>query len=114
MNELPVDWHMLVALMAPRPVYIATAADDHWGDPYGSFLSCKYAGPVYELYGKSGVGVDDMPPVNRPVGDYIGYHNRKGGHSINAYDWRQFITFANKHGIESIVMLSSVQNEQSK
>ncbi len=100
-NELPVDWHMLVALMAPRPVYIATAADDHWGDPYGSFLSAKYAGPVYKLFGKGGLGVDDMPAVDTPVGDFIGYHNRRGGHSINDYDWKQFLAFADRHlGIE--------------
>jgi len=100
-NELPVDWHMLVALIAPRPVYIATAADDHWGDPYGSFLSCKYAESVYKLFGKGGLGVDDMPAVDVPVGDFIGYHNRKGGHSINDYDWKQFLAFADRHfGIE--------------
>jgi hypothetical protein len=100
-NDLPVDWHMLVALMAPRPVYIATAADDHWGDPYGSFLSAKYAGPVYKLFGKVGVGADDIPAVDEPVGDFIGYHNRRGGHSINNYDWKQFLAFADRHlGIE--------------
>ena len=114
-NELPVDWHMLVALMAPRPVYIATAADDHWGDPYGSFLSAKYAGPVYELFGKAGLGVDDMPAVDVPVGDFIGYHNRAGGHSINDYDWKQFLAFADRHfGIERIQKPAKSLKERSK
>ncbi len=104
-NDLPVDWHMLVALMAPRPVYIATAEQDLWGDPRGSFLSGKYAGPVYQLFGEKGLGVpalsgvegDDMPPVETPVGDFIGYHNRKGTHGLNDYDWQQFLKFADRH-----------------
>jgi len=96
-NELPVDWHMLVALMAPRPVYIATAEEDYWGDPRGSFLSGKYAEPVYKLFGKVGLGVNDMPPVETHVGETIGYHNRKGGHGVNNYDWGQFLNFADRH-----------------
>jgi hypothetical protein len=96
-NDLPVDWHMLIALMAPRPVYIATAEQDLWGDPRGSFLAAKYAEPVFQLFGEKGLGVDDMPPVETPVGDYIGYHNRKGGHALTDYDWLQFLSFADKH-----------------
>jgi hypothetical protein len=102
-NDLPVDWHMLVALMAPRPVYIGTAEKDLWGDPRGSFLSAKYAEPVYQLFGEKGLGVEDMPPVETPVGDFIGYHNRKGTHGLNDYDWQQFFKFADRHlGIETI------------
>ncbi len=96
-NDLPVDWHMLVALMAPRPVYIATAEEDYWGDPRGSFLSGKYAEPVYKLFGKGGLSVDSMPAVGISVGDFIGYHNRKGGHGLNEYDWEQFLKFADHH-----------------
>jgi len=96
-NDLPVDWHMMVALMAPRPVYIATAEGDQWGDPKGSFLAGKYAQPVYDLYKEKGVGVEDMPPVETPMGDFIGYHNRTGKHAINRYDWEQFVKFADKH-----------------
>ena len=102
-NDLPVDWHMLVALMAPRPVYIATAEQDLWGDPRGSFLSGKYAEPVYQLFSKKGLGVDDMPPLETPVGDTIGYHIRKGTHSLTDYDWQQFLNFADRHfGIKTI------------
>jgi oligosaccharide reducing-end xylanase len=96
-NDLPVDWHMLIALMAPRPVYIATAGQDYWGDPRGSFLGAKAAGPVYQLFGEKGLGVEDWPPVETPVGDFIGYHNRKGTHGQNDYDWEQFLNFADRH-----------------
>jgi hypothetical protein len=102
-NDLPVDWHMLVAVMAPRPIYIATAEQDLWGDPRGSFLSGKYAEPVYRLFGKKGLGVDDMPPLETPVGDTIGYHIRKGTHNLTDYDWQQFLNFADRHlGIKTI------------
>jgi hypothetical protein len=102
-NDLPVDWHMLVALMAPRPIYIATAEQDLWGDPRGCFLSGKYAEPVYQLFGEKGLGVDDMPPVETPVGDFIGFHMRKGGHGLTDYDWQQFLNFADRHlGIKTI------------
>jgi hypothetical protein len=96
-NDLPVDWHMLIALVAPRPVYIATAEQDYWGDPRGSFLAAKYAEPVYKLFGKAGLGVDDMPPVDIPVGNTIGFHNRKGGHALTDFDWKQFLDFADRH-----------------
>ncbi len=96
-NDLPVDWHMLIAMMAPRPVYIATAEQDDWGDPRGSFLAARAADPVYKLFGEVGLGRDDMPAVETPVGDMIGYHNRKGTHGINDYDWDQFLNFADRH-----------------
>jgi hypothetical protein len=95
-NALPVDWHELVALYAPRPVYIATAEGDRWGDPRGSFLAAKEAAPVYALFHKTGVGIDEMPPVSTPVGDTIGFHMRTGSHGQNDYDWEQYLRFADR------------------
>lgn len=94
--EMPVDAHMLLALTAPRPVYIASAVEDRWADPFGEFLAAKHASPVWRLFDRVGLGVTELPRLDQSVGQSVGYHVRTGNHDITAYDWRQFLDFADQ------------------
>ena len=96
-KELPVDQHMLIAMVAPRPVYVASAEKDHHADPHGEFLSAKYAQDVYQLYGYKQNLLTDWPKINSPVVGRIGYHVRSGKHNVTAYDWDAYINYADLH-----------------
>ena len=97
-DALPIDQHMLIALVAPRPVYATNASKDLWADPKGTFLSLKNAEKVYALYGlKSNLPLNP-PAINKAIiQSPIAYHNREGEHNLTAFDWVNFIKFANYH-----------------
>ncbi len=97
-NEMPVDAHMLIALSAPRPVFITGGTTDQWADPVGEFLAEVAAGPVYNLLGKKDLGVTTLPPLDTPImtGD-LGWHYHTGGHTATPADWTAFVQFLSKY-----------------
>ena len=97
-EDLPVDQHMLLACIAPRPLYVMSGVDDRWADPRGEYLSAYHASAVYRLLGKKGLDTEASPPVGEAlVKSDVGYHIRAGGHSIEMYDWLRFLEFAEYH-----------------
>jgi len=111
-SALPFDQHELIALIAPRPVYLAVAVNDRAADPKGEFLAALNADAVYRLLGTPGTGnipeknhatrrgnmIYDapMPALNQPTGATIGFHIRTGGHDVTDYDWEQYLNFTDK------------------
>ena len=91
--HLPFDQNEVLALIAPRPLYIASAIDDHQSDPLGEFLAAKAVTPVYRLLGKGGLPASVWPPVDHPVLGRVSYHVRSGGHGVTDFDWKQYLHF---------------------
>jgi len=96
-DQLPVDAHMLLALIAPRPVYLQTGDEDKWSDPEGEFLAAVAAEPVYRLLGKQGLGTEEMPAAGQPIMNTIGYHMHAGKHGTVPSDWDQYLKFMEMH-----------------
>lgn len=105
--ELPVDQHQLLALIAPRPLRVASAAGDAWADPRGEFLSARGAEPVYRLFGKNDPNVaqdeeggdpalEEPPPPDRATGGTLSYHVRAGRHALSDFDWVLYLDFADR------------------
>jgi hypothetical protein len=98
-GDLPVDSHELIALCAPRPVFISAGATngDGWVDAKGSFMAAAAAGPVYRLLGKKDMGTTEFPPIETPLMDGdVAFRQHSGGHTP-APNWPTFITFAERY-----------------
>lgn len=97
-NDLPIDQHMLIALTAPRPVYVNGGLTDQWSDPKGEFLALVAAGPVYRLLGKKDLGTSTLPALDMPLVDGdLAFHYHSGGHQAVPADWSLFFDFAQRH-----------------
>ena len=90
---MPFDQHELLALVAPRHLYVNSAVEDRWADPHGEFLSTLAAGEVWELYGMKGLPQTTMPGPQQPLRGDIGYHLRDGVHDVTDYDWNAWLDF---------------------
>jgi hypothetical protein len=102
-ENLPVDGNELLALIAPRPLYVASATEDLGSDPKGEFLATLSASRVYQLLGKKGLGIGQMPAPDRPVMHDVGYHVRTGKHDVTEFDWDQYLNFADlQWGVASL------------
>lgn len=95
---LPIDQHQLLALVAPRPLYVASASEDFWADPRGEFLAAREASAAWSLYGRRGLCLDAFPDAGAGGGTgFVGYHLREGGHEVTAGDWDHYLDFADRH-----------------
>jgi len=98
-GDLPVDCHELVAMCAPRPVFISAGATngDGWADANGSFMAAAAAGPVYKLLGKKDMGTPEFPPIETALVDGgVAFRQHSGGHTP-APNWPTFIAFAERY-----------------
>jgi len=96
-SKLPVDAHMLVALVAPRPLLLQTGNTDTWSDPKGEFEAEVAAGTVYTLLGKQPLGTTQWPAPNQPIFHDLAYYMHDGGHGMVPNDWKIYVEFLKQH-----------------
>jgi hypothetical protein len=97
-EAMPFDQHMLLALIAPRPLYLSWKSFDSWADPRSEFEALREAGEVYRLYGKTqGLGEPMLLPEETRIAGNLGCHLRSGAHALDEYDWERYLNFADRH-----------------
>ena len=94
-EQVPFDQHFLVAAIAPRKAYVASAMEDSWADPYSEYLACHAASPAWEIHGLKGFCAPERLPIpdEEYTYGYLGYHLRPGTHFLSRYDWIRYINF---------------------
>jgi hypothetical protein len=95
-QDFPLDGHLLLSLIAPRPLDVGSALDDPYSDHEGEFLAAQAVGPVYALYGEHGIPALEAPPFDKSIGETVAYHLRHGGHDVTAFDWERYLNFADR------------------
>lgn len=98
-DKMEFDQHFLLALIAPRPLHVASAELDDWAEPKAEFQSAVLVSEVYEkVYGIQGLSTDKITEIDTPCNDgNVGYHVRTSPHNILKYDWNAFMDFADKY-----------------
>ncbi len=97
LTSVPMDAHMLLSLIAPRPLLLQTGSTDRWSDPKGEFLAAVAATPVYRLLGKEGLGAGVLPAAGESLLNTLGYYMREGGHGYGPGDWNVFLKYMEKY-----------------
>lgn len=96
-NDSPIDAHMLIALIAPRPLLLQTGNTDKWSDPKGEYLAALAAAPVYKLFNKSTPDSPEVPLAGQSIMTTLGYHMHAGGHGMVPADWDVFLQYMKAH-----------------
>lgn len=96
-TKMPMDSHMLIALIAPRPLLLQTGSTDIWSDPKGEFLAAVEAGKVYRLLGKDDLNTSVMPAPEVPIYTTLGFVMHEGGHGILPQDWKFYLDFMKRY-----------------
>lgn len=95
-DELPIDQHQLMALVAPRALHVGSSSQDYTADPKGEYLSAYHASKIWRHYGYQGLQSPELPEENCAIGDMVRYHIKTGKHSMTLYDWEQYFDTADR------------------